>query len=131
MFEDLLQVISYNSNKYRFITAHKRTLQRLCFYTCQSFCSQGGLHPGGGGVCIQGEGGLHPWRDICIRGSWADPLPPPSDRTLRDRVNKRAVRIILKCILVFFVFFFGGGGEAASCNISMAWDLVSISKLFM
>ena len=32
-----------NFNKFLFITAHKRSLQRLCFYTCLSFCSQGGV----------------------------------------------------------------------------------------
>ena len=32
------------------ITARKRSLRRLCFYTCLSFCSQGGcLGPGPGG----------------------------------------------------------------------------------
>ena len=31
-----------------FITARKRSLQRLCFYTCLSFCSRGV----GGGVCL-------------------------------------------------------------------------------
>ena len=41
------------------------------------------VHPGGAGVCIQGEVGR-----------------PHSLKALRDMVNKRAVRILLQCILV-------------------------------
>ena len=38
------------------VTARKRSLRRLCFYTCLSFCSQGGVH-GERGV-VHGEGGV-------------------------------------------------------------------------
>ena len=48
---------------------------------------KGGLHPGR--VYIQWGGCLHP-------GGWADPPP----QALRDTVNKRAVRVLLECILV-------------------------------
>ena len=48
------------------ITARKRSLQRLCFYTCLSFCSRWGSLPGRGGSPCQGVfllGGLqaHTW----------------------------------------------------------------------
>ena len=57
--------------------ARKRSLRRLCFYTCLSVI----LFAGGGGVCIRG--GLHTGgsasRGVSIQGGWAD--PPPSDTT--------------------------------------------------
>ena len=37
-----------------FITTRKRSLRRLCFYTCESFCSQGG------GVSASVHTGIHP-----------------------------------------------------------------------
>ena len=51
---------------YYFITARKRSLRRLCFYTCLSFCPQGGhawllwggLH-GCWGACVVALGGMH------------------------------------------------------------------------
>ena len=45
-----------------FVTARKRSLRRLCFYTCLSFCSQGGsLGPDPGEeVGKSGQGGLGP-----------------------------------------------------------------------
>ena len=62
-------------------TVLKRSLRRLCFYTCLSvILFTVGLHPGRGsasreGVCIQG-GGLYPEgsasRELCIQG----PLHP-------------------------------------------------------
>ena len=42
-----------------FVTVRKRSLRRLCFYTCLSFCSQGG----------GGSASVHAW------------IPPPSPRT--------------------------------------------------
>ena len=83
----------------------------------KGICIQGGLHPGGGvgvsiqGVCIQEEGwgsaskgsasgGLHPGGRGSASEGWADPRP----RALRDMVNKRAVRILLECILVMGFF---------------------------
>ena len=53
------------------ITALKRNLWRLCFYTCLSV------------ILFSGEGG-----GVCIR-------------ILRDTVHERTVRILLECILVF------------------------------
>ena len=82
-------------------------------------CLQGGLHPGKGGL-HPGEGGLHPRGSAsrgrgsasrgcaCIqwgcasRGVGQTPSPPPETYgILRDTVNKRAVRILLECILLF------------------------------
>ena len=57
--------------KFNSITARKRSLPRLCFYTCLSFCSQEGLHPGWK-VYVQGEGSasreraLYP-KGVCIQ----------------------------------------------------------------
>ena len=51
------------------ITARKRSLRRLCFYTCLSFCPQGGLHSGGHawwGVCV--AGGMHGGGGVCMVG---------------------------------------------------------------
>ena len=44
---------------YVFITARKRSLRRLCFYRCLSFCPQGGVRgcSGGGGACVVALGG--------------------------------------------------------------------------
>ena len=55
-----------------FITARKRSLRRLCFYRCLSFCPQGGacvVARGGGwackvahgGACMGAGGGGHAW----------------------------------------------------------------------
>ena len=88
--------------------------QRSCFYTCLSFCSQGGR-----GICH-----THPWADI----PWVDTpgqtpprqthppgqTPPaqwmlgytPLPSACWDTVNKRAVHILLKCILVHKKFRF-------------------------
>ena len=51
------------------ITARKRSLRRLCFYRCLSFCPQGGACvvaqggmrgcSGGGGVCVVAPGVVH------------------------------------------------------------------------
>ena len=76
-------------------TARKRSLRRLCFYTCLSVI----LFTGGGGesasvgVYIQGD--LHP-EGSPSRGV-GQTLP---HRILRDTVNERAVHSLLECILV-------------------------------
>ena len=66
------------------ITARKRSLRRLCFYTCVS------VHRGG--ACVAGgcawQGGMH-GRGAC------EPHYIP-----QDMVNERAVCILLECILV-------------------------------
>ena len=76
----------------------------------QHALGRGFLHPGGGGsasrrvliwgrgsvssgVCIQGARGLH------LGGGWADPTSEIHG-ILWDMVNKRAVSILLECILV-------------------------------
>ena len=94
-------------------TARKRSLRRLCFYTCLSFCPQGGcLVPGGvwsrggawsqGGVWswgVPGAGGVpglgegRPGPGGCLVETLSP--PPPSGWLLL-----RAVRILLECILV-------------------------------
>ena len=54
------------------ITARKRSLRRLCFYTCLSFCSQGGSpgpHPGGE-VGRSGPGGLQAHTQGEVEGVW-------------------------------------------------------------
>ena len=76
-----------------------------------------------GGVCVQGvciwvavyRGGLHPggsaskggcWADpppspwACLQGGWGDPPSPTIHGIRRDTINKRAVHILLECILV-------------------------------
>ena len=74
-------------------TARKRSLGQGNVFTpvCQSFCSQGGLHPAGS---ASGVVGLH--SESATRG-WAD---PPSHQILWDMVNEWAVRILLECTLV-------------------------------
>ena len=62
----------------------------------EGVCILGGSASGdsasrGSGVCIQGGG-------VCIQGGWADP-----HGILRVTVKRRAVRILLECILVCVV----------------------------
>ena len=71
------------------ITARNEVAAGLCFYTCLSFCPQGG--------------GCLPYTDIPL---WADTPradTPWADTSLHsacwDTVNKQAVRILLECIL--------------------------------
>ena len=85
-------------------TAHKRSLRRLCFYTCLSFCPHWG---GGGGVCGRGVcmAGGHVWQGgVCGGGcAWQGGMhathAAPRHHEIRS-VNTRAVRILLECILV-------------------------------
>ena len=67
------------------ITACKRSLQRLCFYTCLSIHRAGTPPPGQ----------VPPTRAG----------PPPEQCLLGDTASKRAVRILLECILVFVMYF--------------------------
>ena len=105
------------------ITARKRSLRRLCFYTCLSFCSQGRgcLGPEGGwGVWPGGMSRPRPRGEVggCLgpdsvqshtRGSRPRPrgvsqhalrqtFPPHSRQLLLW-----AVRILLECILVLSI----------------------------
>ena len=103
------------------ITARKRSLRILCFYTCLSFCPRGSLPR-----CMLGYQSL--WDQAAPLGAnpqtrhplgaeppW-DQAPPSGGRPLGpgtphaqcmlgDTVNKRAVCILLKCNLVCFFFF--------------------------
>ena len=90
------------------ITVRKQSLQRLCFYTCQSFCSQGG---GGDNPPPPGRyppGQVHPPgqappRQVHPTPGQAPPrpgTPPGQTHPSPVMVNQRAVRILLECILV-------------------------------
>ena len=48
----------FPNNFETFITARKRSLRRLCFYRCLSFCPQGGCMVAQGG-CMVARGGMH------------------------------------------------------------------------
>ena len=87
----------------RVITAHKRSLRRLCFYRCLSV-HRGGMRGCSGGACVVARGacmvalGGHAWllwggMCGCSRGG-------PAWFFRWDTVNERAVRILLECILV-------------------------------
>ena len=87
-----------NFQPFIFFTPRKRSLRRLCFYTCLSVI----LFTGGGrawrGVCMVGvcmAGGRVHGRGACM---------PCHYEILQDTVNERAVRILLECILVFYSF---------------------------
>ena len=92
------------------ITARKRSLRRLCFYTCLSFCSWGG-------VCLSACWDTHPPGSRHPPGTdipWSrhhpgsrhpqEQTPPRTDTPVQcmlgDMGNKWAVRILLECILV-------------------------------
>ena len=83
------------------ITAHKRSLRRLCFYMCLSVQRRRGR--------AWLLGGMRGWRGACVvpRGhAW---LLGGVHRIRWDTVNERAVRILLECILVsmyIYVSFF-------------------------
>ena len=103
----------------KFITARKRSLQRLCFYRCLSVhrgggcawlpggmhgCWWGDMHGCRGGVCVAKGGGMcgkggHVWQrgGLCMANgghAW-------DTTTYGDTINERAVRILLECILVW------------------------------
>ena len=59
----------------------------------QGVCIQGGLPPAGSATV----GIDRP--PVLAGGGWAD--PPEDTEILQDTVNKRVVRILLECILVF------------------------------
>ena len=89
-----------------FIIARNRSLRRLCFYTCLvshsvhigevSASVHDGIHPPSGAAAD-----THPRKQIPPRKQ--TPLGsrhPPVQCMLGDTGNKRAVRILLECILV-------------------------------
>ena len=81
-----------------FITARKRSLRSLCFYTCLSFCPWGGGGVGSASV----HDGIPPRADPPL-----GPVPPPQQCMLGDTVNQRAVCMLLECNLVGFVLVSG------------------------
>ena len=113
-----------------FITARKRSLRRLCFYTCLSFCPLGGACVVGGhvwqGVCLAGGvcggghawQGRHAWQGACMAEghAWQGACMAggmhgrgacmvgghacPPRHHEIRSVNARVVRILLECILV-------------------------------
>ena len=105
---------------WRFITARKRSLRRLCFYRCLSV-HRGGVRGCSRGVCIVAPGGgMHGCsrracmvapggRALLLRGGLHG-SPGGACVVARggrawffrwDTVNERAVRILLECILVY------------------------------
>ena len=63
-------------------------------------CMAGGMC--GGGMCMVGEGGVH---DGGMRGRGACMAGEGVRHILRDKINERAVRILLECILVELIAF--------------------------
>ena len=90
-----------------FISARNEVGARLCFHRHLSFCSQGGcLHQ-----CMLGchtpRSRHSPWKQTPTRCRHTPPpeqTPPLLQSMLGDTVNKRAVRILLECNLVFMQF---------------------------
>ena len=84
--------VTYSSISFPLLPSATK-LRRLCFYTCLSFCSQGGLPQ-----CMLG---YHPPSRPPRTRPPPGPDTPPSRRLLL-----RTVRILLKCILVVDTFNF-------------------------
>ena len=73
-----------------FITARKRSLRRLCFYTCLTFCSRGGLPQ-----CMLG---YHPPGKADPPGKETSPDkadPPDKETPLRSACSE--ICILLEC----------------------------------
>ena len=112
------------------ITVRKRSLRRLCFYTCLPFCSQGGgclgPGPGPGGCSGPGLGGCPAQARGVQAQAQGYPGPGPggcvSQHALRQtplsrRLLLRTVRIQLECILVLSVYnFFWVFKEVSFCK---------------
>ena len=80
------------------ITARKQSLRRLCFYTCLSV-----ILFTGGGVCLSACWDKPPHPGTRPPPQSRHPLEqtPPEQCMLGDTGNKRAVHILLECILVY------------------------------
>ena len=113
------------------ITARKRSLRRLCFYTCLSFilftAGVSGIRPPGRHPPV----GRHPAGPSTH--PWADNPPgtkytPPS----QDTVNAGAVRILLECKLVLFcTLCLQCTYKAMISEIARTWNsVVSFQKRF-
>ena len=128
------QQTSYDYNAHIFVTARKRSLRRLCFYTCLSVHSGWGMR-GMGGV----RGGRHAWqgdmrgRGRAWQGACVAHMPPPP-QIPRDTVNKRAVRILLECILVlalnFHFWSFSGKYEETRVTLIYVTSDLRVTKSF-
>ena len=73
------------------ITVRKRSLRRLCFYTCLSVILFTGV-----GVSVKVHAGIHPL-GADTPSPWGQ--TPPGCMP-GDTFNKRALRILLECIVV-------------------------------
>ena len=86
--------------------------ERLCFYTCLSFCSQGGVsrpRPRPRGVSMARPGECLP-RGVSKAQAWGGVYPSmdwgkhhPDGVTEVKSGKERAVRVLLECILVYFL----------------------------
>ena len=122
-------VMSHDVGNSVVFTGRKRSLRRLCFYTCLSVHGRvsGQVHPPGKYTPLSGQihppGQVHPtsWAGTPPRqvhppgrytpqqvhspgrytpGAGTPPTLPREQCMLGDAGNKRAVRILLECILV-------------------------------
>ena len=75
------------------ITVRKRSLRRLCFYTCLSVI----LFTG---ICLSACWTPPPQEQTPAGSDTPQEQTPPAQCMLEDTANKRAVRILLECILV-------------------------------
>ena len=97
------QMLVVQTIRYTIFTARKRSLRRLCFYTC---LSTGGTWAGTPPGKYPPWAGTPPWPGTPQAGTpWAGTPPwagtqPREQCMLGDMGNKRAVCILLECILV-------------------------------
>ena len=123
------------------INVRKRSLRRLCFYTCLSFCSRGEVsRPRPGGGCLPrgcpgpGPGGSLPGGSVQAQAQGCPgpglggvqaqvqgvciPACTEADTPPSRRLLLRMVRILLECILVLSVYnFFWVFKEVSSCKV--------------
>ena len=93
-----------------FITACKRSLRRLCFFTCLSFCPEGGedlgrYPPGSYTPLGRYPQQVHPPRAGTPQVGTPPGMYPTHHSACWDTDNKRAARIPLECILVYHHHF--------------------------
>ena len=76
------------------VSASRDCLYQVAIFIKGCLPPGGGLHPGG---LPPGRGSVS--KGVCLQEGWSDPLE--THGILGDTVNKRAVRILLECILVY------------------------------